>query len=211
MRPPPAIDLRADRRRPARSDGPAEPDERESDSRRRILAAAAEVFREKGFMGTRVIDIARKAGFTSGALYGYFDSRADMLAEAIAESSTEMLDELVESIDAAPSPEAMVGAVLSLLAEPLEDHAQMLLDGVALAHHEPVTGTRLAGAVSAFREQLGSAGRGMQPGQADLLVVVLLGVTAARALGLHDDLGADVREGLAACFGPGEPSRRTQT
>jgi AcrR family transcriptional regulator len=209
MRPPAAIDLRAERPAGgARTDG-AGPDDRESASRTRILNAAAEVFREKGFTGTRVIDIARRAGFTSGALYGYFDSRADLLAEAIAEFSTEMLDELLESMAGAPAPEAMVRAVLGLLAEPLGENAQMLLDGVALASREPVAGRRLAGAVTRFREQLGCDGLGMHPGQADLFVVLLLGVTAARALGLHDDLGVEVRERLAACFGPGEPTRRT--
>ena len=208
MRPPASIDLRADRSAGgARTDG-AGSDDRESASRRRILSAAAEVFREKGFTGTRVIDIARRAGFTSGALYGYFDSRADLLAEAIAEFSTEMLDELLDSMAGAPAPEAMVRAVLGLLAEPLTDNAQMLLDGVALARREPVAGQRLADAVTLFRERLGDDGLGMHPGQADLFVVVLLGVTAARALGLHDDLGVEVRERLAACFGPGDPSRR---
>jgi AcrR family transcriptional regulator len=209
MRPPAAIDLRAERlAAAARTDGAPVPDDRESASRRRILVAAAEVFREKGFTGTRVIDIARRAGFTSGALYSYFDSRADLLAEAVAESSTQMLDELLETMVGEPAPEAMVHAVLSLLAEPLGDNAQMLLDGVALATREPVARQRLAGAVSRFREQLGSDGLGMHAGQADLFVVLLLGVISARALGLHDDVGASVRERLAACFEPDGSSRR---
>jgi AcrR family transcriptional regulator len=208
MRPPAAIDLRAERLAAARTDGAPVPDDRESASRRRILLAAAEVFREKGFTGTRVIDIARRAGFTSGALYSYFDSRADLLAEAIAESSTQMLDELLEAMAGEPAPEAMVQAVLGLLGEPLSDDAQMLLDGVALATREPVAGQRLAGAVSRFRQQLGSDGLGMHPGQADLFVVLLLGAISARALGLHEDLGALVRERLAACFGPGDSLHR---
>jgi AcrR family transcriptional regulator len=53
------------------------------DTRERLVRAAAEVFREKGYTGTRVVDIARRAGFTSGALYAHFDNRAELLAEAL--------------------------------------------------------------------------------------------------------------------------------
>lgn len=186
--------------------GPAEGTEglgevdRESATRRRILSAAAEVFREKGFTGTRVIDIARRAGFTSGALYSYFDSRADLLAEAIAESSTEMLHELLGTLDTVSDPLAVLQATIDLLTQPLGENDQMLLDGVALARREPAAGERLADALSRFREQVGPDGLGLDAGQADLLVVLVLGVTAARALGLHDELSPVVKERLASCF-----------
>ena len=46
-------------------------------------AAAIEVFLEKGYGGSRVQDIARKAGYTAGALYVHFPSRTALLGEAI--------------------------------------------------------------------------------------------------------------------------------
>ena len=186
--------------RPGEADEKVGEADRESATRRRILSAATEVFREKGFTGTRVIDIARRAGFTSGALYSYFDSRADLLAEAIAESSTEMLHELLGTLDVVSDPLAVLQATVDLLAEPLGENDQMLLDGVALARREPAAGERLADALNRFREQLGPDGLGLDSGQADLLVVLVLGVTAARALGLHDELSPLVKERLASCF-----------
>ena len=64
----------------------------DSDTRDRLVQAAADVFREKGYTGTRVQEIARRAGFTSGALYAHFDSRAELLAEAIAVENSRMFE-----------------------------------------------------------------------------------------------------------------------
>jgi AcrR family transcriptional regulator len=48
-----------------------------------ILDAAIAVFREKGFRGTRLEDIAEKAGVTRGAIYHYFEGKPDLLVQAI--------------------------------------------------------------------------------------------------------------------------------
>jgi AcrR family transcriptional regulator len=56
-----------------------------SDStRQRLLDAATEVFLEKGYEATRVAEIARRAGLTTGAIYGNFHSKADLLTAALA-------------------------------------------------------------------------------------------------------------------------------
>ena len=53
-------------------------------TRDRLLAAAAEVFAEKGYDRAGVQEIARRAGFTTGAIYGRFRGKADLLLAAIA-------------------------------------------------------------------------------------------------------------------------------
>jgi AcrR family transcriptional regulator len=45
------------------------------DTRRRILAAALDLFRERGFAETTMRDIARKADVATGAAYYYFPSK----------------------------------------------------------------------------------------------------------------------------------------
>lgn len=205
----------------------AQPDQREAESaaRQRILEAAAAVFREKGFTGTRVVDIARRAGYTPGALYGYFESRAELLAEAIANSSGEMLAGLLgvlaehRPVAAAPddgagassdavtaaAPAAVLRAVLDQLERPIDESDQMLLDGVALAQREPVARDRLAVALGRFRATIDGSGEGqhqLAEGGADLLVVLVLGITAARALGLHDPVPSEMRELLTRCLQP---------
>jgi len=54
-----------------------------SSTRDKILAAAAEVFAERGYEGAAVSDIARRAGFTTGAIYGRFRDKAELLLEVV--------------------------------------------------------------------------------------------------------------------------------
>ena len=51
--------------------------------RRRILSAAVDVLRERGYTGTRVADIADAAGTSSGLVLYHFKSLENVLAEAL--------------------------------------------------------------------------------------------------------------------------------
>lgn len=65
--------------------------------RDRLVAAAAEVFAEKGYDGARVQEIATRAGLTTGAIYGRFSGKAELLQAAIERYSTSELDDLFAS------------------------------------------------------------------------------------------------------------------
>ncbi len=54
-----------------------------ADTRARLVQAAAESFESSGYDGTRVADIAGAAGVSNGALYGHFESKSELLAEAL--------------------------------------------------------------------------------------------------------------------------------
>ncbi len=58
--------------------------------RARILEAAAEEFAERGFAGARLAAIARRAGFTKGAVYSNFESKQDLFAELFAQRSLDL-------------------------------------------------------------------------------------------------------------------------
>lgn len=62
--------------------------------RQRLVEAAATVFSERGYDGAGVQEIARRAGLTTGAIYGRFSGKAELLREAIAQASSDELDEL---------------------------------------------------------------------------------------------------------------------
>jgi AcrR family transcriptional regulator len=72
----------------------AEGDEVVDPTRVRLLEAAAAVFAEKGYDGAGVQEIARRAGLTTGAIYGRFKGKAELLREVIAQCSSDELDEL---------------------------------------------------------------------------------------------------------------------
>jgi len=63
-------------------------------TRERLLRAAADVFAERGYDGTRVADIAAAAGVSNGALYAYFPSKAELLVEALRTHGRRLLAEL---------------------------------------------------------------------------------------------------------------------
>jgi len=62
--------------------------------RAKLIAAAAEVFAEKGYDGAGVAEIARRAGYTTGAIYGRFTGKAELLLAAIEARSDSELDTL---------------------------------------------------------------------------------------------------------------------
>ena len=51
--------------------------------RERILAAASQLFRERGFDGVSVADVMKAAGLTHGGFYGHFDSKDALIREAL--------------------------------------------------------------------------------------------------------------------------------
>jgi AcrR family transcriptional regulator len=63
-------------------------------TRERLLSAAADVFAERGYDGTRVADIAAAAGVSNGALYAHFGSKAELLVAALQTHGRRQLAEM---------------------------------------------------------------------------------------------------------------------
>jgi AcrR family transcriptional regulator len=64
-----------------------------------VLAAARSAFIELGLEGASMREIARRAGYTPGAIYSYFESKEEVYGALLGES----LDRLNEFVDAAAS------------------------------------------------------------------------------------------------------------
>ena len=56
---------------------------RKQDRPAELLAAALELFVERGFAGTRLDDVAARAGVSKGTLYLYFENKEDLLKEVV--------------------------------------------------------------------------------------------------------------------------------
>jgi TetR/AcrR family transcriptional repressor of nem operon len=54
------------------------------ENRRRILDAAAQLFRERGFENVTVAEVMSAAGLTHGGFYGHFDSKEALINAAMA-------------------------------------------------------------------------------------------------------------------------------
>jgi AcrR family transcriptional regulator len=57
--------------------------EKQAETRRRLLEAAEQVFRERGFAGSTVEEITERAGFSRGAFYSNFESREQLFIELL--------------------------------------------------------------------------------------------------------------------------------
>jgi AcrR family transcriptional regulator len=79
---------------------------RRAATRARILDAAAQVFHENGYAGTRLVDIATAAGLQAGSLYYHFESREDLVIELMRlawERTYEFVCQSVEQLPASAS------------------------------------------------------------------------------------------------------------
>src|SRR3954471_8564526 len=56
----------------------------------RRLEAAARVFARRGYEGTKIMDVVREAGLSTGAVYGRFQSKNDLLRAAVVERAGRM-------------------------------------------------------------------------------------------------------------------------
>ena len=91
------------------------PGRQEDSTRQRLLEAATEVFLEKGYEGTRVAEIARRAGLTTGAIYGNFNNKADLLTAALAAGCATQHRLFLDLLAMAPRDEAAASAVTAAL------------------------------------------------------------------------------------------------
>ena len=64
--------------------------EQMQENRRRILAAASRLYREKGYDAVGVAEVMKAAGLTHGGFYGHFTSKEDLMAQAIAHATSEV-------------------------------------------------------------------------------------------------------------------------
>jgi AcrR family transcriptional regulator len=58
-----------------------------------LIELAVELFSEQGYAQTSIRDIARRGSLTTGAVYGHFQNKADLLVEAINNRTTKDLDD----------------------------------------------------------------------------------------------------------------------
>ena len=71
--------------------------EQAAENRRAIIAAATQLFRERGVDAVGLSELMKHAGFTQGGFYNHFESKADLVAEVLASAMAEGVAELTKS------------------------------------------------------------------------------------------------------------------
>jgi len=122
-------------------------------TRDRLLDAAASVFAERGYDRAGVQEIARRAGLTTGAIYGRFTGKADLLQAAIESRTNDELDDLFAQHRFEGHASDILRTVGSHLVMPPEchlegDHAHhgeggLLLEAFVAARRDPEVRSQL--------------------------------------------------------------------
>jgi TetR/AcrR family transcriptional regulator, transcriptional repressor for nem operon len=84
--------------------------EQVAEHRKRITAAAARLFRQRGFDDVTVADVMMDAGLTHGAFYGYFPSKEALIAEAVGQALPNAPDSATPRIPAAQFADGYLSA-----------------------------------------------------------------------------------------------------
>lgn len=107
-------------------------------TRDRLIEAAAAVFAEKGYDGAGVQEIARRAGFTTGAIYGRFRGKAELLFAAIEAHTTNELEQLfAEHRFDGRVTDILTTVGSHLVTEPFDDGQALLLEAFVAARRDP--------------------------------------------------------------------------
>jgi len=111
-------------------------------TRAMLVDLAAELFAEQGYMQTSIRDVARRASLTTGAIYGHFRNKADLLVEAIHNRTA---DELESQATRFGGQRDYI-ETLTRIAREFPKRRQLralIVQGAAAAHTDEVTRQRL--------------------------------------------------------------------
>ncbi len=112
--------------------------ESDDPTRDRLIEAAAAVFAEKGYDGAGVQEIARRAGFTTGAIYGRFRGKAELLLAAIEAHTTNELGELfAEHRFDGRVTDVLTTVGSHLITDPFDEGQALLLEAFVAARRDP--------------------------------------------------------------------------
>jgi TetR/AcrR family transcriptional repressor of nem operon len=187
--------------------------EHKSATRRRILDAASQAFRERGVAATGVDEVMRRAGLTHGGFYAHFRDKSQLVAEASAAGFDSAVPNL-SRIAALPTRSARVRAlVLSYLGPRHRDNpAGGCLVATLGAEASRLAGPARAGFSAAFmrhRQRFADALRlADEPGENLRLVTSLMSLLVgamvfARAVNdsaISDVILSDARRTALALF-----------
>lgn len=121
---------------------PQRPTDKAQATRRALVGLAAEMFATRGYLQTSIRDVAQQASMTTGAIYGHFRNKADLLAAAISMRTATDLEARVVTSGRGP---AHVVALRDLAA----DHPKrrqlraLIVEGAAASHTDVETREQL--------------------------------------------------------------------
>jgi AcrR family transcriptional regulator len=111
---------------------PGRQEQRKAQTRAAILAAAAELFRSKGYHDTSTREIAALADLGEGTMYGHFASKDDILLELVRERAREATQRTVARLEQCHGRLERLRIMLRAMAEFCDDERHLLVPSLVL-------------------------------------------------------------------------------
>lgn len=102
--------------------------ERSIEKKNKIIQAGYELFSEVGYYGTNTAEIAKRAGVSTGIVYGYFQDKRDILICALEIYITRVFEPLLKLFDKLSAPidyNVLIPNVIDLIIKTHKKHAKM--------------------------------------------------------------------------------------
>jgi AcrR family transcriptional regulator len=124
-------------------------------TRSRLLDAAAEVFCERGYEGTTVAEVARRAGLTTGAIYANFRDKAELLLQTIERDTADVVGDMEAARNAGVSAaDRLLLMARRMAAEPDNQERLLFVEMFAAARRDSGVGRRVAETLAAMESEL---------------------------------------------------------
>lgn len=187
--------------------------------REQLLDAAARVFARQGYAGTKILDIVKEAGLSTGAVYGRFKSKNDLLREAVVRRSDRAsridLDGIGQVAD-------LIKLAAGLHTQPLSDTEAVRLEAYNAARREEDVSVALVNAQDHWRRAIqplvdaaltdGTVADGVDPEAVVFFIRTMhLGLLLQRGAGIEppDEAGwGDLVNRIVASFGDGKKKKK---
>lgn len=179
-------------------------------TRAALVELAARLFAEQGYLQTSIRDVARAADLTTGAIYGHFRNKAELLAEAISLRTKAELETAFRLTDGSDGHVSILRRLVYRYPERRELRA-LILQGAAASLTDDETRQRLRdeqmahlrGWIDGYQEH--REGLGIDP-SVDVHDAVLYTWAAEVGLGVLEAVGIEPRSrkgwaDMAARFG----------
>jgi AcrR family transcriptional regulator len=161
--------------------------EAKAQTRARVLAAARIVFEREGYHGASLERIAAEAGFTKGAVYSTFDSKADVMLALIGEQAARRQGTIEEVSAKASDPQRALAEFSRRFGQEVAEERQWwtaVIEFMVVVGRDEELRARYAEHHDASREATVAAGRRSMQAGARLTISPEQLATAAMALNI---------------------------
>ena len=149
----------------------------------RLVAAAVEVFTERGYDRATVAEIARRAGATTGAIYSRYRGKADLLVDALEARLGDEIERLLPDVPEGGAP--LLGSLGAHLLDDRQGVDWLLLEAIVASRRDPELALLIRERFDAERDRLAKlVQEGMDAGHIDARLPTTAIAEFGTALGL---------------------------